>query len=256
MIMHVDLSLVPREYLKVAERYPQAINLGIPDIRKTTYSHNRVRPGDGYEGPVIVKSALNFGGVLEQKVREMKPRSFTGKMKKRIALWREARELRGDLGPGFVGKEGYRVYERRREVPDAWCVSKRVVVERFRPERDGEKYVLREWYFLGDHDWVNCEIGDDAIFTSGEKCTHLARRVPPEIRKIRKELGIDYGKIDYAFAENGEPVLFDVNKTIGVWSWDVPGLQEMVDALAPGLATYLPRAAGHAVSAANFAQPR
>lgn len=239
LILHVDLSLVPREYLKVAARYPKVINLGIADIRKTAYSRNRVRPGDGYAGPVIVKSALNFGGILEEKVRGVKPRSFTGKMRKAIALWREAREMRGDRGPRILGKESYRVYARRDEVPDEWCESKRVVVERFRPERDGEKYVLREWYFLGDCEWTYCETSDDPIFTSGDKCPHLLRPVPEQLRKIRRELGIDYGKMDFAFAENGEPVLYDVNKTIGVWSWTSLLLPEMIETLAPGLFSYV-----------------
>lgn len=239
LILHVDLSHVPREYIKVAARYPRVINLGIPDIRKTTYSRNRVLPGDGYTGPVIVKSALNFGGIVEEKARAKKPRSFTGKMRKAIALWREALEMRGDRGPRILGKENYRVYARRGEVPDEWCASKRVVVERFRPERHGEKYVLREWYFLGDCEWTYCETSDNPIFTSGDKCPGLQRPVPEELRKIRRELGIDYGKMDFAFAENGEPVLYDVNKTIGVWSWTSLLLPEMIHALAPGLASFI-----------------
>ena len=241
LILHVDLSLVPGEYLKVAARYPRVLNLGITDIRKTTYSRNRVRPGDGYEGPVIVKSALNFGGVIEQKVRERVPRSFAGKLRRNFELWREALVMRGDRGPRILGKESYRVYERRREVPDEWCVSKRVVVERFRPERHGAKYVLREWYFLGDCDWTYCETSDDPIFTSGDKCPDLLLPVPEQLRKIRKELGIDYGKMDFAFAEDGRPVLYDVNKTIGVWSWTSLLLPEMIETLSPGLLAYVPR---------------
>ncbi len=249
LILHVDLSLVPREYLKVAARYPRVINLGIPDIRKTAYSRNRVLPGDGYTGPVIVKSALNFGGILEEKVRATQPRNFHEVVRKRILRFKESIAKRIHPGPRILGKDGYRVYPRRDEVPDEWCKAHNVIVERFRPERHGEKYVLREWYFLGDRDWLGCETSDDPIFTSGEKTPHLSRPVPPELRQLRRELGIDYGKIDYALDENGAPVLFDVNKTIGVWSWETPVLQEMVNALAPGLETRLRRR----LSVANFA---
>ena len=61
--LHADLSLVPKSYPGFAARYPIAINADVNDIRKTSHSRNRVEPGDGYEGPVIVKTALNSAGI-------------------------------------------------------------------------------------------------------------------------------------------------------------------------------------------------
>jgi hypothetical protein len=47
-------------------------------------------------------------------------------------------------------------------------------------------------------------------------CPELVSPPPEAIRQIRRELRIDYGKIDYAIDSDGIPVLFDVNKTIGL----------------------------------------
>ncbi len=142
-------------------------------------------------------------------------------------------------GRGFSGRKITACMRAAARCRRSGARRKRVVVERFRPERHGEKYVLREWYFLGDRDWTYCETSDDPIFTSGDKCPELMRPVPEELRKIRRELGIDYGKMDFAFAENGEPVLYDVNKTTGVWSWTSLLLPGMIDTLAPGLFGYV-----------------
>jgi len=40
------------------------------DIRKSAFSRNLVRPGDGWDGPVIVKSDLNCAGRPERLLRE------------------------------------------------------------------------------------------------------------------------------------------------------------------------------------------
>jgi hypothetical protein len=40
--IHVDLSLVPSRYIEFARRYPNVINLHITDIRKRSYSRNRI----------------------------------------------------------------------------------------------------------------------------------------------------------------------------------------------------------------------
>ena len=76
-LVHVDLSVVPSRYIEFAQRYPRTINLHITDIRKTSYSRNRVMHEDGYEGPVIVKSSLNCAGEPE---RRGKPQLFLHRM--------------------------------------------------------------------------------------------------------------------------------------------------------------------------------
>ena len=45
VLVHVNLSVVPDEYLEFAGRYPIALNRHIRDIRKTTVSANLTGPG-------------------------------------------------------------------------------------------------------------------------------------------------------------------------------------------------------------------
>src|SRR5438094_3657126 len=66
ILIHVDLSIVPDEYLDFASRYPIALNSDVKDIRKSQISTNLVKQGDVYSGKVIVKTDLNFGGSPEQ----------------------------------------------------------------------------------------------------------------------------------------------------------------------------------------------
>jgi hypothetical protein len=68
ILVHVDLSVVPQPYLELAASYPVALNVGAADIRKSVIAPDlRVLAGDGYEGPVIVKSDLNYAGLPERR---------------------------------------------------------------------------------------------------------------------------------------------------------------------------------------------
>jgi hypothetical protein len=54
VLVHVDLSVAPEPYLEFASLYPIVLNGRVRDIRKTVTSRYLVRPGDDWEGPVIV----------------------------------------------------------------------------------------------------------------------------------------------------------------------------------------------------------
>ena len=66
LLVHVNLSVVPEEYLEYALRYPIALNGRVRDIRKSTLSRNLVAYGDDWDGPVIVKTDLNYAGQPER----------------------------------------------------------------------------------------------------------------------------------------------------------------------------------------------
>lgn len=235
--VHVDRSVVPPEYTEFARRYPASINLSITDIRKRSYSRNRVVAGDDYDGPVIVKSTLNYAGEPErdgdphfwQKFRGRLHREFTRLVPPIIPFQQ----------PSISSKKHYRIFPSRRMLPVGWLERADIVVERFRPERHGDLFVLREWYFLGDRESYRCETSTDPIFTSGTSCPELATPPPDAIRRVRTELRLDYGKIDYAIDREGNPVLFDVNKTIGVARPDSLSARQNARTLADGLAYYL-----------------
>jgi hypothetical protein len=213
-LVHVDLSVVPSRYTEVASRYPHAINLHITDIRRSSYSRNRVMRGDGYEGPIIVKSSLNSAGAPERRGRpERRLRSVWERFNRELT--RRAPASLPFQQPSITSKQHYRIFPKRRMLPVGWLDRDDIVVERFRPERHGDSFVLREWYFLGDREHYSCEISKDPVFTWGIHCPELVAPPPEAIRQLRSELRIDYGKIDYAVDCDGVPVLFDVNKTIG-----------------------------------------
>jgi len=66
-ILHVDLTRIPEPYLELAGRYRRTVNGRVVDIGKRAFSAHIVRPGDGYEGPVIVKTERNYGGRPEAR---------------------------------------------------------------------------------------------------------------------------------------------------------------------------------------------
>lgn len=209
--LHVDLSRVPESYQDFATSYPIVINGNVNDIRKTSHSHNRVVPGDGFEGPVIVKTALNYAGIPERNY-QYRRRSVRG------ILARRGIRVLGSVVPDYPypirGKQDYRIYSSVRQVPAVVFACPDLIVERFLPEMHGGRYCLREWYFFGNVSVNHAEVSDDPILTFGEAAPHLSEPTPPELVQLRRELGMDYGKIDYAMRD-GKPVVFDINKTVG-----------------------------------------
>jgi len=71
-ILHVDATYVPQEYIDYAKTYPVTINAGVSNISKRHVSRQLVRPGDGYKGPVIVKTNGNYGGLSDAGWRQGK----------------------------------------------------------------------------------------------------------------------------------------------------------------------------------------
>lgn len=188
-VLHVDLSEVPEEYTNLAMRYRVALNDKITDVRKTMISKNLVRPGDGYQGPVIVKSNLNHAGIPEDSAAMRRRRFFDR--------------------PGQ-----YPVFPTLAAMPEHFWTDAAVVVEKFLPERDGDLYCLRTYSFVGDH-------GTCLRFKGPEPVVEVTAEMPfdlvepdPAILAARAELKIDFGQIDYTMHE-GNAVLFDVNKVIG-----------------------------------------
>jgi hypothetical protein len=232
--LHVDLSVIPWRYTEFAKQYPRTINLQITDIRKKSYSRNRVLRRDGYEGPIIVKSSLNSAGDPE---RGWKPHRLPSR------IWRKFnRELTSRMPaalpfqqPSITAKHHYRIFPERRMLPIGWLDRDDIVVERYRPERYGNNYVLREWYFLGERESYRCELSPDPIFTYGESFPSLEAPPPDFIRRVREDLRIDYGKIDYAIDADGLPVLFDVNKTIGGGTKNTEWTLKTAEILAGGV---------------------
>jgi hypothetical protein len=226
LILHVDLTVIPQDYINFSGRYPVVINGAVHDISKRKISGNLVRADDTYQGAVIVKSDLNCGG----------NREFLHRSK----LYQQASE-RVHRGWGYrLRQNEYPIYPSAAAVPRAVWRNPRLVVERFMPERRGDYYCLRQWVFLGDRELSQRVFSRDPIV----KAHSVVEReydvpVPDALRTIRSQLGFDYGKFDYVVFD-GEVQLLDANRTPTVNPGTTsPRLDAIVDELAQGLAFFL-----------------
>ena len=228
LLVHVDLSVAPDEYLEFASRYPIALNSDVKDIRKSQISTNLVKQDDVYSGKVIVKTDLNFGGSPEQILRRHR------------SPWRRlaSRFVRDHaIGGSLQTHSKYRIYDRLTDVSPAVFERDDLVVEKFLPEQEGNFFFVRNYEFLGD----------------SATCTRLASRDPivkdqtivwieeiephPEIVQARKRLNFDYGKFDYVIYD-GQPVLLDANKTTGADRIRTPELNARRRRRANGIYSY------------------
>src|SRR6266702_6431602 len=108
LLIHVDLSVVPDEYLEFASRYPIALNNGVKDIRKSQISTNLVKQGDAYSGKVIVKTNLNFEGSPEQILRRHRWQLLASRFVRDHVI-----------GTGLETHSKYRIYNRLTDVSPA-----------------------------------------------------------------------------------------------------------------------------------------
>lgn len=195
LLLHVDLTIVPDDYLRFVDAHPCVVNRRVRDISKRRISRQLVQPGDDYSGPVIVKSDLNCQGDPERRIAN--------------------RRRRARLGP-FARKQrqrtGYRIFASARDLPPGIRADPSLVVERFLPERSGDLYCLRSYLFAGDFGWCSLRTSRDPIVKSRSTLSRSVCEVDAAIVAERQRLGFDYGKFDYVLHE-GRPVLLDVNRT-------------------------------------------
>lgn len=197
-ILHVDLSLVPEAYAEACRRYPRVINGRALDIRKRHVSRIVLGRNPDWNGPVIVKTNLNHGGMAEMHAHA-----------------RARLEARADLKPPAdlaFSRAPYEILAQPSQVPDAYWDHPGIVVEPFLPERDERGYWIRVWVFLGREERNARFLGSDPLVKSANITLREPCEVPAEIRAERERLGFDYGKFDYV-VHQGRPILLDANRT-------------------------------------------
>jgi hypothetical protein len=211
ILVHVNLSVVPDEYLEFAEQYPIVLNGEIKDIRKSTFSKNLVKPDDHYAGKVIVKSNFNFAGRPERKL------PYSSSVKRFLRPLFSRFYCKTTRTPYFKSSCDYRVYDHYRLVPKRYFKNPNLVVERFLPEMENGFYVVRNFHFLGDRMTTNKLASKHPIVKGATYIKNENVEPHPQIIELRKALKCDYGKFDYV-VHNGEVVLLDINKTTGAGS--------------------------------------
>lgn len=201
VLVHIDLTVVPETYFRFARRYPIVLNGAVKDIRKRRYSESLVERDDDWEGPVIVKSDLNAGGYPEQALG----RSWLTRRSARI------RRLVSRTHP-LAASGYYEFHDSIADVPSKRFEDRRLVVEKFRPERENGLYHLRVYQFLGPHETCARLASEEPVVKNAN--SGWAEPVEPhaEIVAARRRFAMDYGKLDYVVSD-GQAILLDVNKT-------------------------------------------
>jgi hypothetical protein len=202
---HFNLTTTPASYRHVLDRCDRVVNRSVNDISKRAISTKLVKSPADYDGPVIVKTNRNYGGLPEARATARQgglQRSF---------VWL-TRRLPSSIS-GLVGHEGYRVYNHPRLVPRIVWLNPLFVVEKFLPEREREFYCLRQYVFLGESEFSSRTVSPDPIVKSENVIRRdLLEDTPSAVREFRKRLGFDYGKFDYVM-RGDEAIVFDVNRT-------------------------------------------
>lgn len=207
LIPHLDVTVVPKEYARVVDAHPRALNRAVRDVSKRAFSRQLVRPGDGYEGAVIVKTDRNSGGWSDRHlVGRPRPRRLTR------LLHRLSGRYHALAHAGNLDSHDYPVFPSVREVPREVFDNPALVVERFVPERRDGQYCLRNYTFCGTRHVCGLQRYPDPVVKSTRGSKREDVDVPDSIVAARERLGLDYGKLDFVLHE-GEPVLIDVNPT-------------------------------------------
>ena len=242
-ILHVSLTVVPREYLDFVRRFPITLNGCVADISKRSVSAQILDRSDRYEGPVIVKTDRNCQGSSERRVAARVFKSSRGRNAigdYRFALREMLRQTRRGWRQGSAQAfENYLIFNSMGDVPQAIWSDRDLVVERFLPERRNDHYCVRTWLFLGDQERSAIFYSHDPVIKS-HNIVHFERtnEVPDELRQMRRNLGFDFGKFDYAVV-HGRAVLFDANRTPTIGKFPEERYRPIVQSLANGLGSFL-----------------
>lgn len=204
-ILHVDLSLVPQEYVDLADRYPLCLNKNAVDIRKSRISAQLLKHDDDYDGPVIIKSNENAAGI---------PERINGDWRTRLGI-ACGRFIKGFGAQPVIHKQAdYRIIDSLEMVPRGVFDRSDLVVEKFLPERNAGFFCTRTYLFLGDGEACQLNYSRGPIVSWSNTIRTESCAAHPQAAHWRRELGFDYGKFDYVI-HRGEAILLDANKTTG-----------------------------------------
>ncbi|MGD1000527.1 MAG: hypothetical protein ABSA67_07490 [Candidatus Brocadiia bacterium] len=236
LIPHVDLTRTPPEYIEYIRSYPNAVNRNVVDISKRRISANLLRGDEDFRGPVIVKTDNNSEGGSEEFLYRCRHPHLAWLRGKASAV---QAHLAGHRSTARSGLHEYPVYSSLAEVPAGVFRNRALVVEKFLPEREGDRYFVRVYVCLGSHT-QSIRIADSKPFVKRPAARQVDEglEVPEPVLDLRRRIGLDYGKIDYTIHE-GQVAILDVSLTPG-WSAGTELTARTVGILAGGIWSLLP----------------
>ncbi len=196
-LLHVDCTVVPKEYIDLASRFPAALNVDVVDITKRKISQALIGRKSDWSGPVIVKSNYNNRALREHA------HNRRARRRGKAPPHRDLKQLRE-----------YEIYPSPELVPEHLWVDDNLAIEKFIPEIDPHGYGMRIWHFLGNSERCTRYVSPDPIIKTDSPMTFEPVPVPDDLRETRRRLRFDYGKWDFVMHE-GRAVLIDANKTPG-----------------------------------------
>lgn len=218
-ILHVNTTVIAPTYLSLAASFGLCLNRTVANISKNHISD--LAADASWEGPVIVKSNLNYFGRPEQRLN-------------RTAL----NAGHPEPYPGLKIMDDYIVLPSVHDVAQEHLDDPGIVVQRFIPEPDDRGYALRHWIFCGDEGYCNRFVSPDPLVKGPNVIDKTPVPVPEEVEQIRRELGFDYGKFDFV-VHDGVSTLLDANRTPGPLPATGGDVESRVAMLADGLSRLL-----------------
>lgn len=204
VINQVDLTVTPPDYAAYMDSFPVAINGRLLDISKTVVCSDEtfVTTEEAFDGPVIVKTRFNYGGVPEQRVLH------------RQGILPSDPPFDWRTTPYLVPKN-YPIFQGSEQVPTGVWENPNLVVQRLLTEQDDAGlYCLRFWYVLGDKGFHVLNKARAPVVKGADIIErHLVdMETPANLVSAQAELGVDFGRFDYVIID-GQAVILDVNRS-------------------------------------------
>ena len=220
VFIHIDLTVIPQEYIDFIKKIPRAVNGKIFDISRRSFSKLILSPNDNYSGKVIVKTNANFGGLPEFGLN----RKWYGK---RFQRWSTRMFL-----------DEYPIFDHLDKVPKGVWKNKNLIVEPYIFNKQEKVFSVNYYMFFGDKEISGRLTCHDRKLLKFDNCSNDELiPLPEEVKEWRKDLNIDFGRFDY-LEKDGEYFLIDINKTEGGGAMNLNYPNEM-DEFALGLEYYL-----------------
>jgi hypothetical protein len=254
VIVHIDLTVIPKEYVALINGLHRVINGKILDISRQRFSKLLLSKNDNYTGPVIVKTNANYGGILDCQYTPflsniIKEKRLSNKQQlhifrfflfKSIVKNRFLRILNKWDTIESLNPLEYPIFRNIKSVPYGIWKNNNLIIEPFISSLENGLFYAHYYIFFGDKEISGRISSPDPIVKFNNCVSDEEVPVPDEVKQWRKDLKIDYGRFDYLVV-GGKYFLIDVNKTEGGGDMnymDHKYLDEM-NLLASGLEFYL-----------------
>ena len=122
ILLHVDQTFVPIDYMKFLNSYPLVMNKSVKTIAKRSFSNNILRLGEKYQGSVILKTNLNGRGCRERYSNQKKTfmQSSIHSLREKLPWSLKARAL-----------DDYIIYDSVKELSPLIWFNRNLIIEKF-----------------------------------------------------------------------------------------------------------------------------